>query len=259
MARDYSSRKNVKKRGPRQSAKRPRSPAKRNRKPAARGSAGARSGATGCIWLLCGVFLAIAAGAGYYIASRPAGHGPESVQVKLPPSKQGNQTTSAAGSAQSTGKPHKSSKKQSDKPQFAFYKMLPNYKVEVPGDNQASATGGNSQGRPSKPQAHKAQPSQAVPKPQKPAASNSTSNAGQQHTGRYVIQAGAFSTRTDAEHRQARLTLLGVTADILTIHTGSGKIVYRVQSQPVSSSRKAHSLEKRLKSHGIDTLIRSAQ
>ena len=74
----------------------------------------------------------------------------------------------------------------------------------------------------------------------------------------YVIQAGAFSTPADADRRKAQLALLGVTADVTSVNTSSGKTIYRVQSTRVDSAGRAQELSQRLKSNGIETMIRQA-
>src|SRR5699024_8218083 len=101
MPRDYSSRRNNQSNGngKRKSGKRPAPAARpvRRKKSAPRkktdrsnnnrkkGSATtARAGAPGCIWLLCVIFLCVAGAATYYLATRPAGHGPEGTRIQLP-------------------------------------------------------------------------------------------------------------------------------------------------------------------------------
>ena len=143
--------------------------------------------------------------------------------------------------------------------------MLPNYKVEVPAGQQAQqpVTDNN--------EPHEAEPAVNTPAPSAPAqsasrnssssthASSTSSSSSSASTGPgYVIQAGAFSTEGDADHRKAQLALLGVTADIVDIQTSSGKTVYRVQSDVLKSSDRAHALAQRLQSHGIETMVRQA-
>lgn len=277
MARDYSSRRNnpPNKNGKRKPAKRTAPaarPARPKPKPKPRKTSGGqngrsappvRAGASGCIWLLCAILLGVAGVSAYYIASRPAGHGPESVSVKLPSGKPpegshnnatpGNSSPPTANSDSSAG-----AGQNQNHPRFSFYKMLPNYKVEVPAGQQQAANGDNNE-------RHEAEPAGNTPAPNQPASrsasrsngSAQSSNPGTSGPG-YVIQAGAFSTEGDADQRKAQLALLGVTADIVDVQTSSGKTVYRVQSSVLQSSDTAHSLAQRLQSHGIETMVRQA-
>ncbi|AWN15197.1 SPOR domain-containing protein [Salinisphaera sp. LB1] len=277
MARDYSSRRNnpPDKNGKRKSAKRP-TPAARpvrskpktppRKKGGSGGGAASRgAGAPGCIWLLCALLLGVAGVSVYYIASRPAGHGPESVNVKLPVNQSGassgNNAPSAGGtSSHGADKTEAASPEQKkNHPRFSFYKMLPNYKVEVPAGQQAQQPITDNK------EPHEVEPSANTPAPSAPSHaadhSNDTAHASTPSKSDtagpgYVIQAGAFSTEKDADHRKAQLALLGVTADIVDVRTSSGKTVYRVQSNTLESSNTAHSLAQRLQSHGIETMVR---
>lgn len=285
MARDYSSRRNnpPDKNGKRKASKRP-TPAARpvrqkktappKKKKAAtakrpRNGSGAgraptvRSGAPGCVWLLCGVCLGIAGLSIYYIASRPSGHGPQSVSINLPNGAPANSDDSGdAGNskpaATSASTEHKTEKKP--EPRFSFYKMLPNYQVEVPAGQRAPA-----------PVTDNAAPHEAEPAANTPAPADAAANDGARGDGGkpasaapdsgsgYVIQAGAFSTEGDADRRKAQLALLGVSAEIVDIKTSSGKTVYRVQSDVFNSSNKAQSMAERLHAHGIETMVRQAR
>lgn len=279
MARDYSSRRNnpPDKNGKRKPVKRatpaarPVGPKKKTtpRKKSgggnsARSAPSARAGAPGCIWLLCALLLGVVGLSVYYIASRPAGHGPESVSVELPDSADTNSDNTQAddqGDAQASDKPATAADQPQKQPRFSFYKMLPNYKVEVPAGQQSPqpVTDDN--------EPHEAEPAANTPAPSTPSRSASRSNDAAHPPSSssqaasdsgYVIQAGAFSAEGDADQRKAKLALLGVTADIVDVQTSSGKTVYRVQSTVLESGDQAHALARRLQSHGIETMVRQA-
>lgn len=284
MARDYSSRRNnpPEKNGKRKPAKRTApaarpvrqkqktTPRKKTGGGSGRSAPSIRAGAPGCIWLLCGLFLGVAGLSVYYIASRPAGHGPESVSVNLPASDAADsnkKNTQDASRTPTTGSDQAGAAAEDQKktnPRFSFYKMLPNYKVEVPAGHQQKPVADDNEPHEAEPAANTPAPS-APAQPQSASRSNDTaphasqsSNPGTSGSG-YVIQAGAFSAEKDADHRKARLALLGVTADIVDVQTSSGKTVYRVQSSVLKSSDTAHSLAQRLQSHGIETMVRQAR
>ncbi|WP_423822608.1 SPOR domain-containing protein [Salinisphaera sp. SPP-AMP-43] len=272
MARDYSSRRNDppnSNSGKRKTPKRakpaatsarskPKSSAKKNGSSPRRNTA-TRRGAPGWVWFACGLLVAIVIGSIYYIASRPAGHGPESVSIDVPHQSQDNDTETS--NSQPPAAAPKAADDGQSEPRFSFYKMLPNYKVEVPANQRHT--------QPAPVDAHTPHEAEAAVETPAPAStshqpsSGSASNApsdnstGDAGTG-YVIQAGAFSTHDDADHRKARLALLGVTARIVDVKTSSGKTVYRVQSGTVNTRAKAQNLAQRLKSHGIETMVRHA-
>lgn len=288
MARDYSSRRNNPPgEGKRKPGKRPTPAARpvRQKKSTPRKKTGnsgdkrnnrnsaptTRANAPGCVWLLCGLFLVIAAVSVYYIASRPAGHGPQSVSADLPDSDSDASEANAGNkSPSSTSSSKHSAAARKTEPRFSFYKMLPNYKVDVPAGQQAPQPVTDNQ------TPHEAEPATNTPAPSvsKDATGDHDHEGG--HSGKeghrqgapsgsagdggasYIIQAGAFSSEGDANHRKARLALLGVTAEVVDIHTSSGKTVYRVQSSVFKSRDKARSMSNRLDSHGIDTIVRHA-
>lgn len=260
MARDYSSRRNnpPDRSGQRKTPKRTTPAAKpvRAKKTAApksnrSGSAqpSAKNTTPGWVWFACGLLVAIVVGSIYYIASRPAGHGPQSVEIDLPTADNTNPTTSTDQNESAEPATETNSTAQSEsEPRFSFYKMLPNYEVEVPTDERA---------RPPAHAPHESEPSapaHTTPAPTSEAASSPNDDNGQ----RYIIQAGAFSTRQDADQRKAQLALLGVTADIVDIQS-SGRTVYRVQSQAMATHDDARTMAQRLQSHGIETMIRHAR
>lgn len=275
MARDYSSRRNNppnSSSGKRKTPKRakpaatsarakPKNSAKKSssgRGPRQNTAPAARSGTPGWVWFACGLLVAIVIGSIYYIASRPAGHGPESVSIDLP-----DEQSEDADAQPSKKQPEPAAESTDDspsEPRFSFYKMLPNYKVEVPANQRSTQPAPVDAHAP-----HEAEASADTPAPASTAqsqTSGSTSSAssgnGAGEAGGYVIQAGAFSTHDDADHRKARLALLGVTARIVDVKTSSGKTVYRVQSGTLNTRTKAQNLAQRLKSHGIETMVRHA-
>ncbi|RJS92875.1 SPOR domain-containing protein [Salinisphaera sp. Q1T1-3] len=284
MARDYSSRHDrdsrngnrnqrpAKRNKPAATPNRPKKPAPKPRaKKTSTPSRGTpAAGTPAWVWGLCGFFLAIVLASGYYIFARPAATPSHTEQrdIALPAeasdtNESGDDKPSAdtPASGDDDGATAQSKNAPEEKPRFSFYKMLPNYHVDVSGsDDRASAReAASAEHTPHEADtpdnAPQAEPDAAsAPSPTPPKRSNSQSASGV----RYVIQAGAFSTEADADRRKAQLALLGVSAEIVDINTASGKTVYRVQSDPVGSPGQAQSLAQRLKSHGIETMVRQA-
>lgn len=254
MARDYSSRQNKP------------TPGKGKRKPTKRASPAARpvrqthkrnGGAPAVVWLLCGLFIGVTVAAGFYVFGRPAGApGHEQVSINLPNGEPGTEKPAPDTAAAAHDDQTKTG--QSDaKPRFSFYKMLPNYKVEVPGQQQ------NTRAKPGAP--HDEEPSNSTPPPvgadapaPKRARGKPLKSAPADAGHRYVIQAGAFSRAKDAESRKARLALLGMTAQVIDIKLSSGKTIYRVQSAPIGSRSEVDELMNRLDKNQIEGLVRQA-
>ncbi|ROO30842.1 SPOR domain-containing protein [Salinisphaera japonica] len=262
MARDYSSRhngdapKNTRAKTNRRNP--PARPAKTKNPARAKNTATSnrapRGRTPGWVWGLSGLFVGIVLISGYYIFARPAGTpgGTAEMNIALPTENTSNTASQSSAddqAAQQAKTPEKTTQPE-EKPRFSFYKMLPNYHVDVSEGahkSRAEAPAGH--------EPHEAEPATPAPtsrpaEPKRPAPSAN---------GRaYVIQAGAFSTPADADRRKAQLALLGVTADVTSVNTSSGKTIYRVQSTRVDSAGRAQELSQRLKSNGIETMIRQA-
>lgn len=67
------------------------------------------------------------------------------------------------------------------------------------------------------------------------------------------IQAGAYSNKQAAEEQRAKLALMGVQTQVVSVQSG-GKNVYRVQTNKLSDE-KAAQVEQTLKKNGINTYV----
>lgn len=103
---------------------------------------------------------------------------------------------------------------------WMFYDLLEDYELVVP------------------PSGTKDKPVRAVPEP-----------------GRYLIQAGSFSTAADAERRRAELALLGIEARVQKVTINGSRTWYRVQIGPLSDRRRLVELLGRLDDNGIEALL----
>src|SRR5699024_10229336 len=128
MARDYSTRGNN--RGgtsrTKNGNKRKSAPAKKRRSAPKKNTRKKNTGTPKWVWVGCALFIAIAIGAVIWIATRPTGHpGRDFSKVEVPqPEKTAATTQQSAGKSQS----------QPQQPKFAFYEMLPDYEVVIPGE-----------------------------------------------------------------------------------------------------------------------------
>lgn len=121
-------------------------------------------------------------------------------------------------------------KKSDEEPRFAFYEMLPNYEVVIPEEEYEERGSGRST---------------TSPKVREP--------------GRYLIQAGSFSTYADADRRKAELALLGLESEIEGVKLDDGRTVYRVRSAPIEELARLNTTLKRLRENDIDTLVMKAK
>jgi len=263
MARDYSSRHNgeaPKNTRARTNRRNPSARPAKTKKPARAKNAAPngnspRGRTPGWVWGLSGLCVGIVLVSGYYIFARPAGTPGGTAEMNIPvPTDDASNTASGSASddtaAQAAKAPAKTAAPE-EKPRFSFYKMLPNYHVDVAAgahDDPAEASSAH--------EPHEAEPSTPTPEPTEPAEPERPAPSANGHA--YVIQAGAFSTPGDADRRKAQLALLGVTADIASVTTRSGKTIYRVESKRVNSPGRAQELSQRLRSNGIETMIRQA-
>ncbi|MGR8934646.1 MAG: SPOR domain-containing protein [Gammaproteobacteria bacterium] len=77
---------------------------------------------------------------------------------------------------------------------------------------------------------------------------------GKNKDARYMIQAGSFRSRQDAEKVKAQLALMGIQANIETAQNGS-TTWNRVKIGPLSKMAKVDAIRSRLHSKGIDAVV----
>jgi cell division protein FtsN len=70
----------------------------------------------------------------------------------------------------------------------------------------------------------------------------------------YLVQAGSFFDRQDAESLRARLILLNLSASIAQ-GVVSGRTVYRVQAGPYNGRRAAEDVQRTLTANGIESIF----
>ncbi len=73
-------------------------------------------------------------------------------------------------------------------------------------------------------------------------------------TTRYLLQAGAFREREDADGMKGRLALLGIEARISTVDR-DGTTIYRVRSGPYKQLDDANGARRRMAEGGIETSL----
>lgn len=108
---------------------------------------------------------------------------------------------------------------------FKFYDLLPKYEVK---------------------------PSEEAYRPQ------SSDKAAASSSARYLIQAGSFIERADAERRRANLALIGFEASIREVKVEGKGLRYRVQIGPPMDYQQAEKTMRRLADNDIDSFATRA-
>ncbi len=116
---------------------------------------------------------------------------------------------------------------------FQFYTLLPEMEVVVP-EPEPEPTPAPQAGAP---QARQAPPAQVT------------------RPGTYVLQAGSFRRRADAERRKASLALLGVRSSIQAVTLENGETWYRVRIGPYTSLEDLNRTRALLQENDVDTLL----
>lgn len=106
-----------------------------------------------------------------------------------------------------------------EEPRFTFYELLPNFEVVTPDEEPVTAV-------------------DATPK-------------AIEEPGTYVLQAGSFSTNTDADRRRAELALHGIQSHIQRVKVND-KNYHRVYIGPVDDLDELNMLRSRLRAAQID-------
>ncbi len=92
-------------------------------------------------------------------------------------------------------------------------------------------------------------------KPVEPKATEAkVEKAAEADSTRYLLQAGAFRDRDDADGMKGKLALLGYEAKVTTIER-DGNTIYRVRTGPFKQLDDANSVRKRLADGGVETSL----
>lgn len=223
-----------------------------------------REGSPAWVWFLSGLALATAAAAVIYIAIQPdSGKMTTRANViepnvatpgstSIPRKANTHSDKSASGHAATQGKASHKAPKQ---PQFAFYRMLPNYDAAIETGRPTSNTAhGSSESSENARHEQTTRQSGAATQNTEPPQTNQADNGGD---GPWRIQVGAFSSRSSAQKRVAQLTLLGLDVGISEQTLDSGKTLYRVHSKKITSQQRLDEIRSKLAAHDIDLLVRN--
>lgn len=172
----------------------------------------ARGPIPGWVWMVCGVTLGLLAAMAAYITTRPVAPHMATVRQTLP-----------KPLAASSPKPAKPPAPAKHKPRFAFYRMLPDYKVVIPKEKDRTP-------------AQKAHPQVA-------------------HGGTYIIQVASFRDFKSANAEKAKLALLGIESQIQKARDAKGQTWYRVRVGPSQDTHRLDRVLSLLQQHHVDSLV----
>ena len=167
------------------------------------GRSGGLSGGAG---LVIGLTLGVALAAGVHLY-----HTTRAEQTAVPVDDVA--TDGAADAATDDGRP---------KPQFDFYRMLPNYEVVIPEHEDVASNADEP-------------PVQAA--------------------GVYVLQAGSFRKAEDADRLRAQLALLGVESRIQRVTIDGADTWHRVRIGPVDDLDELQKLRQTLARNSVEALV----
>ena len=170
------------------------------------------------VGLLVGLFVALLV----FLQLGPAPSVERTVKLETPP-----EPATRPAAKQPAPAPAESSEKQPSsppKPRFDFYNLLPEMEVIVPEQDVQGAT-----------------TSEGVRQVEQP--------------GTYLLQAGSFRTREQADQLRARLALLGVETDVQTVTVDNKQTWHRVRVGPFHNLRDLNTARSLLKKNGIDAIL----
>lgn len=118
---------------------------------------------------------------------------------------------------------------------FDFYTLLPQQEVVAPAPATRTTTA-------------------TPPRPAPEATSGGTTTAAADQPRRYLLQAGSFRTRAEADRRRGELTLSGYDVQVQEGTTGNGERWFRVMVGPYGSEGEMQKAREELAAARIDTL-----
>lgn len=197
--------------------------AARRGKSQARRSGRGNGGTPGWVWMLAGIGLGLVIAVVFMMRDR----------IEVPSGPRPNPAAQAPGS----GEEPVAQEPAPRRPRYDFYTVLPEREVVVP-DAEISA---------------RAQAEQQSQQPQTPPATPDPAPSPAAASERYVLQAGAFRSSSDAESLRARIALSGLVARVETAAI-DGDTVYRVRLGPYTSASQLESAKQQLAGNGIEAV-----
>jgi len=187
----------------------------------------AKSGTSPVVAMLFGLAVGLSVAAAVYVkgeqsgqvAGQPSGPAPAAVQSTPTPASMQDALDDNGEAAAET--PADKKEEEEEEKRFTFYDILPNFEVVTPDEEPATAAD---------------VAPQAIVEP-----------------GVYVLQAGSFSTETDADRRRAELAMHGIESHIQRVKVND-RNYHRVYIGPTEDLDELNLLRSRLRAAKIDVL-----
>lgn len=179
-----------------------------------------RQSPPGWLWLLAGLAIGLFVALLLYLQQRP--DKPVQAEVAVPP-RHPQAMPERSQDTRDVRKPAAKIPPPPPKPRFDFYTILPEMEVPVPEDE---ITGKAREG---------------VPQVEAP--------------GTYLLQAGSFRTREQADQLKAKLALLGLQSDIQTVTINNKETWHRVRVGPFTDLKALNTARARLKENNLDAIL----
>ena len=172
------------------------------------------------VGLLVGLFVAFLV----FLQLRPAPPLERTVKLETPPEPATRPPAEKPAPAPAPAVAKQQQPAAPPKPRFDFYNLLPEMEVIVPEQEvQGAAT------------------PEGVRQVEQP--------------GTYLLQAGSFRTREQADQLRARLALLGVETDVQTVTVNNKQTWHRVRVGPFDNLRDLNTARSLLKKNGIEAIL----
>jgi len=170
----------------------------------------------GWVWLLAGLLIGLFVAGLVWLKQNTHGHrSAHTTTVRAPTPEHRAEHRAAAPKPAPAKKSHSGVK-------FDFYKLLPEYEVPVPSNEQD--TGSNT-------------PPKPLPK------------------GRYILQVGAFRKAREADAHKAQLALLGIVSNVQTVTVNGNETWHRVRIGPYSDPAQLDKIRALLKQHHVEYVV----
>ena len=178
--------------------------------------------------------------------------------------KSGNpyQPTTGKDAARETGKTAKSEPAANEKPRFDFYKILPGAEepkvaskpAERPAPDKATVDRSTAPDKALDKAPDKASERIVNPEQSAPAATGASEKAAKA-ADRFWLQAGSFSTDSDAENLKARLAFGGWEAQVQPATVADKGVRYRVRLGPYDNTDELNRIKGELARRGFDVAV----
>ncbi len=179
-----------------------------------------KQGYPGWVWMLFGLSIGLSVAFAVYVKDRR----PDSQPVAAQPASLRSALDDNGESRVQSDEPQAGPAEEKREKRFTFYDVLPAFEMIVPDASPESSDAGSN-----------VLP-QAIVEP-----------------GLYVLQAGSFSTHTDADRRRAELALHGIESHIQRVMVND-RDYYRVYVGPTDDLDELNMLRSRLRAAQIDVL-----